>query len=489
MANKALKGLPIIFIAVISCGVLSAHITPRDYNVKSHVEYLSCRELEGRVPASRGDTLARNYIASYYSSSGLFPVIEGEYFQYFQFLHRIEERTNPLLKVVSGNDTTSYEFKKDFVGDPRSQSGTAQGKAVFIGYGIHDVEYQYNDYDKIELKNKIVFCFHHTPRDSTDERIRKLALADSYFQKIEMASSRGAVAFIYVMHGDDSPLTNVNSKYRDIIPGQHFHQQSIPVLRIDYNAFSDILIKGDCCIDDIKEKLRFRHSSQAFQIPNISVSLSVDIQYRYETTCNIVGMIEGYNTRETVIIGAHYDHMGYDKRGRLRLGANDNASGVAVLIELASLLSRAKPDCNYLFVAFGMEEWGCIGSKHFIRNIPENIGRIKAMINLDMVGRLRDDTMFLYHTQSAKEWPKYIELSNDNKLDIVIMPNRSPSDSDIFNKEKIPALFVYTGPDKIKNHANEHLFINYDGMEKILDFTFKLVRLISLEGNKLTYQD
>lgn len=492
MTNKVLIcSIVICFFSVVSYGaLLPASITSRNHNLESHVEYLSSMELGGRVPASRGDTLARNYIASHYSSLGLAPVTEGGYFQYFQFLHRIEEHTYPLFNVISDNDTTSYEFKRDFVADPRSRDGAAKGEAVFIGYGIHDLECQYNDFDEIDLKNKIVFCFHHTPKDSTDEKVRKLALANSYAKKTEMAALRGAAAFIYVMPGDGSSLTSINDKYIDRIPGQHFHQQSIPIVRLSYNAFRDMLKKGDRSIDDIKEKLRFQFSSQAFQIPDISVSLCVDIRYEYKETCNIIGMIEGHNTEKTIIIGAHYDHIGHDKKGRLRLGANDNASGVAVLIELASLLSsNPKPDCNYLFVAFGMEEWGCVGSKYFIRNMPDNLGRIKAMINLDMVGTLRDDSLFLYHLQSAREWPTYIELSNNNELNIVVMPNRSPSDSGIFNKNKIPTLFLYTGPDEINDYANEYLFLNYDGMEKILDFTFKLARLISSEGNKLNYLD
>lgn len=483
-----------LIIIVFSFFILSGKLFPthrlnRIPQLKSHVKYLSSTDLEGRVPASRGDTLSREYIASHYSNIGLIPIIDGEYFQHFPILHRIEEHNSSEFNVISySNDTTKYKFNIDYVGDHQSGSGTAHGEAVIIGYGIYAPDNNYNDYDKIDLRNKIVFCYLVTPKEIIQKNVRQFALASTYIEKTELAFSRGASAFIYIMPEGCTSLVPV-AAYHNEIPAQHFQQLNKPVLRIKYKVFKDIISHSDFCLDNLERKLHCSLHSQAYHIPNISISLSYNIKYKYKAACNIIGMMKGRNSKETIIIGAHYDHMGYDNSGMLRLGANDNASGVAVMLELASLLSITNPECNYLFVAFGMEERGCIGSKYFIRNLPYKVNKIKAMINLDMVGQLRNNTLFLYHSQSATEWPAYISSANSPEMNIVFMSNRSPSDSDIFNKAGIPTLFIYTGPDNISNYTNEYLSLNYDGMERILNFAFGLIQRISNRDNKLTFRE
>jgi hypothetical protein len=157
------------------------------------------------------------------------------------------------------------------------------------------------------------------------------------------------------------------------------------------------------------------------------------------------------------------------------------------MIELASLLSGMDtPGCNYLFVAFGMEESGCIGSRYFIRNIPDGTGNFKAMINIDMVGGMTGDTLMVWHSRSAKEWPEYLAASGTAGIDIVELGNSSPSDSDLFCRAGIPTLSLYTGPDSF-DHRREIELLNYPGMNRILNYTFRLIEMISLPDNDLTF--
>jgi len=176
------------------------------------------------------------------------------------------------------------------------------------------------------------------------------------------------------------------------------------------------------------------------------------------------------------VIGAHYDGPNF----------NDNASGVAEMLELARLCSeRGALDCNLLFAAFSLEERGLVGSKHFMNAIPDRIGTLKAMLNFDVIGRIRGDTLVVNHLQPESEWKGIASTLDKRGLVIESQRSNGPSDSQSFIRRHIPAFWLHEG-----YHGNPHKrdslsSMNLDGMERALHFAFDLICRISGDGVKL----
>ena len=487
MNNKVLI-IIVILISIPSLGFAENGFDRVD-QLRTHVEYLASDELQGRRPCSRGDTLAREYIANYFIDVGLLPIMDDEYVQYFPLVKSIQADSVAEFGVINEDgQKESYQYGKDFAENFRSGSGKASGEGLFIGYGIHSPENDYNDFNKIDMNGRIVFSFLSPSRDASDA-IRKMAYATRYYKKIELAASRNASAFVFISSPRDSLFTGLNERFENKIKRPSFYQMDIPVIKLKYSVFKDILNDCKLNVDDVEKNLKSSKNSYAFILPGCLFTISCDVKYKYCKTCNVIGFRGKKNYKKpTIVIGAHYDHLGIDRKGYLARGANDNASGVAVMMELASLLSGNNTGCNYLFVAFGMEEWVNVGSEYFMENIPDNIGEIKGMINLDMVGGLKKDTLMVWHSQSAREWPSYLEEANTIGLNLDLLPYKSsPSDSDVFCKAGIPTLFLYTGPDHFDSDKEIEL-LNYTGMNKILYFSYNLIKKISSPDNKLTYR-
>jgi hypothetical protein len=229
----------------------------RTEELKSHVSYLASDRLEGREPCSRGDTLAREYIAGRFREVGLLPVTGGSYFQPFPVLESIEADEGARFSQIGDNgEKVLYRYGEDFVAGSRSGSGAASGEGVFIGYGINSPESGYRDFDAISLKGRIVFCFLFPDRDKVTERVRELAFSVPYYRKLEIASSLGASAFVFIYPEKGSRLTGVNAKSGNRTPNQSMTQSDIPVIRIEYRVFQELLKDCNINLEDVEESLR-----------------------------------------------------------------------------------------------------------------------------------------------------------------------------------------------------------------------------------------
>jgi hypothetical protein len=236
-------------------------------------------------------------------------------------------------------------------------------------------------------------------------------------------------------------------------------------------------------------------------------TLVSDIQKINTTTHNVVGYVYAADTskvKDYVVIGAHYDHLGSGGPGSssriqdtlaVHNGADDNASGVAVMMELAAHFCREKDKLrhNLVFVAFGAEEMGILGSRYFVENSPVALPKINAMINLDMVGRLKEDTLLQVNgSGTSKEAVTIINTLNSRyDFNLRMAPEGyGPSDHAAFYGKNIPVFFMTTGA-----HMDYHTpfddreKINFEGMEKISLFTRDLVRELAFSDSRLTFQE
>ena len=203
---------------------------------------------------------------------------------------------------------------------------------------------------------------------------------------------------------------------------------------------------------------------------------------------NVVGYIDN-KAATTVVIGAHYDHLGYGDSGSLHRGekaihngADDNASGITAIIELAKRLKASElKNNNYKFVAFTGEEKGLWGSKHYVENQNENAKPINYMLNLDMVGRLKENKLMLNGTGTSSEWDEIIDECNTTSINLIKKESgMGPSDFASFYNKDIPVLSFFTGQHKdYHKPSDDPEFINYEGIESVVD----LIERIIAEGD------
>ncbi len=209
---------------------------------------------------------------------------------------------------------------------------------------------------------------------------------------------------------------------------------------------------------------------------------------------NVLGFIDN-KAENTVVIGAHYDHLGYGNEGSLyrgekaiHNGADDNASGVAVMLNLATKLKKENTNNNYLFMAFSGEEMGLLGSNYFVKNATVDTKKINYMINMDMVGRLKDSTLAVYGTGTSPIWRQTISSLNDDFNLVEKESGVGPSDHTSFYLNDIPVLHFFTGQhEDYHKPSDDQELLNYEGMYQISDYIFSIVSDLDNNG-KLVFK-
>lgn len=484
---KILYLIPLLFL--INCHGFESE----SQQLKSHVHYFASDQLEGRYPTLKGDTLSQEYIQNFFNKNGLESLnSKSSYLQNFPFLSKIKASESNKISIELPDSIYQLKHSKDFVVYTQSGSAEVSGDIVFIGYGIDEPDNNYDDYRKVDLKEKVAICYIVPPKTIAKD-LKKMAFKLNHKEKTNLLTSLGCKAVIFVLpksynkHDSIIPLKKKN-RFR-----QRSTQEHIPMIQLSYTAFEKLMRKININIDKINKNLLNSHSSLAFDLPDVRIHLDIQVKYDYKNTANIIGFLKGKDTTQSIIIGAHYDHIGISNRysdlDSICNGADDNASGVAVLLELSEFCSKNSPfGCNLCFIAFGAEESGIIGSRYLIKNLPKNIGNIKCMMNLDMVGRMQDDTLYVNHFNSADEWHEYFSVIQSFNFNFVYDKINAGSDSDSFVREGIPSIWFTTGfHADYHKPSDEYEKLNYVGMEKILLFSQDLINQVSQSSNKLTF--
>lgn len=200
---------------------------------------------------------------------------------------------------------------------------------------------------------------------------------------------------------------------------------------------------------------------------------------------NVLGYIDN-NANQTIVIGAHYDHLGYNEYGgslyrgeekQIHNGADDNASGVAVMLNLASKLKNGNKNNNYLFMSFSGEEMGLLGSNYFVKNATIPTDSINYMLNMDMVGRLKaDSTLAVYGTGTSPIFKQIINSHNDKFKLIEKESGVGPSDHTSFYLNDVPVLHFFTGQhEDYHKPSDDYDKLNYEGMETISNYIYDII--------------
>jgi len=457
--------------------------------MQDYIYYLASDELQGRLPGSEGDKAAAHYVCSKFQDAGLKLLGEGGY-QYFEVTTGIKVGEHNSLHI---GDST-YLLDEDFTPLSFSGSGEVNADIVFAGYGfsINNDTLKWDDYSDMEVKDRWVLVFRADP--DLDNVASPLSQFSTDRYKVMNAMDHGAAGVLLVNTED----FDAEDKLEKLKPERGIGSTKIPVIQITRNVAQYIISRADQSFKDLELFYKHQYGSASFSV-EVSVKGSVDLQPEKTTTQNVVGMIPG-ESEEIIILGAHFDHLGMGGESSrapgisaVHYGADDNASGIAMLIEMAQKFSGTKPESTLLFIAFGAEEMGLLGSRYFVENPLVDMDNVKAMFNFDMVGRLKEDkSITISGTGTALETDSLLSLGMDSiEFKIGKSPGGTgPSDHSTFYSEGIPVLYFTTGVhDQYHTPEDKADLINYAGMEKLGNSIFNLLDLYINNQQALTYQE
>jgi len=479
------KFLILILAVLLSSCFYTRTTSPQieEKDIYFHLKYIASDELEGRRAGTRGAELASDYIAKQFKKFGLKPAGDkGTYFQYFDFVSDVKLGDSNFVSFKINKDEIKLNFKSDFVPLSFSESGKIKGDVIFAGYGITAPEQNYDDYNGIDVQGKIVMLLKGTPDGYKAHSPFEKYLPLRY--KVSNAQSKGAIGIIFV-----DPFSEKFEKFTyDYSAGK----AGIPIIEVKSSIIDNILktCGYDFKLYDIVKRIYDSMKPNSFTINNLSVEIQTDVRYVKSKVANVIGYIEGSNPElknEYIIIGAHYDHLGWGGQGSLvpdtvaiHNGADDNGSGTAGLLELAEYLSHNRKNLNrtLVFIAFTAEEEGTIGSGFYVKNPVFPLENTIAMINMDMIGRLKEDKLTIYGTGTSPVWNDIIEkLNSDFKFNLnLVKDGYGPSDHAQFYSKNIPVLHFFTGiHSDYHKPSDDYDKINYQGQKRILDFIAKLI--------------
>ncbi len=427
-----------------------AQITPEE--VYEHIKFLASDSLKGRFPGTPESKVAANYILTDFKKSGLKPMFNNG-FQTFEI--PIKRKISSIrLKI----DDFSCKYTEEYIPLMFSPTGNFTGKAVFAGYGfdLSDSTFKWNDYENLDVKGKWVVIFRGKP-DVTGFP-ETFFDNDKEYDKVLTAADKGAIGVIFV---------NTEKYKNDELPQPCFGRvgklSAIPAIAVKRFTGERLFKKANKNLSDIENQINRLNKPVNFEI-NTTITAKLDIEPVKIQTQNVVAILEGSDPNlkdEYIVIGAHYDHLGYGGCGSgsrmpdtiaVHNGADDNASGDAGLLELAEYLAANKDKIgrSIIFVAFGAEERGLLGSKYFIEHLPVDKDNIYAMLNMDMIGKSTGKLSVL-GTGTGDNWENILnEIKYDTtQMKVEFTKNAfSGSDHASFYNAKIPVLFFYASSGK-----------------------------------------
>ncbi len=500
-----------ILISFLSCSSVKESIDTglnriSAENIMENLSFLASDSLKGRNTPSLELDVAAEFIAQKFKQYGLKP-IGNSYFQKVEFVKIDLGDTNYLI-VSKDGESIKFEIGEEFVpfnfGD-----GEVEAEVVFAGYGITAKEYGYDDYEGIDARGKIVILLRDEPQEKDSSGVFNGANPTRYSfprYKVQNAFDHGAVGVIIL----PDPLNHLILKPRGYswpkifknlprasLPIQlaYLQRNLLPAVEAGEKFIKEVF--GDInLLKEIQKSIDENLKPKSFEIENVKIKIKVSFVRENVYANNVVGFIEGTDEKlkeEVVVVGAHYDHVGYftpsaigsSEKDSIYNGADDNASGTVGMLEVAKAfgLSKSKPKRSILFIAFCGEEKGLLGSRYYVDNPLFPIEKTVAMINLDMIGRNSIDSLILIGWSYSEDMKRIAEEENSAigfKFSYDGERDFPRSDQANFARKGVPVIFFHSGEHedyhKVSDEADK---INFSKIEKVTKLCYRVVYRIA----------
>ena len=471
-----------------------------------HIRFLASDELRGRGNGSAGLERAADYIAARFEAAGLRPGgQDGEWFQPFELTAGLTIGEGNTLTVRTGTTSIGLSLGESYFPLAASPADGASADRmdlravplVFAGHGVSSPEFDYDDYDGLDVTGKVALIFSHEPQENQrDSRLngRRPLRATTLRSKAREARSRGALALL-VVSDPTHRIDQANYEHFPIVSDAGDHQ--IPVLRVSREHMAPLLREWG--LDDVAAMIDRDLVPRSRPLTGATVDYTQRLSTNRRTVRNVVGVLDGADVtraQQAIVLGAHYDHVGLggrfssapERTGEIHNGADDNASGIAALIEIArsATIDPARFPRSLVFVAFAGEERGLLGSRHYVGAPAMPLADTVTMLNLDMIGRSRggveigglDSAPTIRADIDAAALIADIDVRHGG-------PGAGRSDDASFIDKRIPALHFFTGfHDDYHRPGDDWDRVDTAGTARVATLAFELAARIAARPDR-----
>ena len=492
--------------AIASAGDACTHATaatsPIDPNrLLAHIKFLASDELRGRANGSEGLEKAAGYIAAQFEMAGLRPGVGGEWFQPFELTAGLEVNEGNALNVDAPKGPVHLTLGDSYFPIAATPSDSPvvldDVPLVFAGYGISAPEVNYDDYAGLDVDGKAVLIFSHEPQERrADSRLNgaRPLRETTLYSKALAARTRGARALL-VVSDPSHPVDQAN--YRAFLLESDAEDQGIPVLRVRRDDIAPLLRAGG--LDRIAGTIDVDLIPRSHPLKGVTIDYTQRLTTRRRTVRNIVGLLPGAGGAtddRAMVLGGHYDHVGLggrfssspERTGEIHNGADDNASGIAVLIETArnAAADRLRFPRTLVFVAFAGEERGLLGSAYYVSHPVIPLDDTVVMLNFDMVGRSHgqvevgglDTASPLEKDVKAAAQVAGVDAHKGG-------PGAGRSDDSNFLDKRVPALHFFTGfHDDYHRPSDDWERIDVAGAARVATLALELLARIAARDDR-----
>ncbi len=504
MPEVALEGAP-------DPATTEAAITTGD--LKTHIEFLASEQLQGRRTGTEGELKSVTYIADVFEHIGLAPAGDnGTYFQSFEFTAGVKLGEGNQLRLVSGAHPVAFAADTEWRPLAFSKNGRADAsEIVFAGYGIKapkSAEFdEYDSFVHLDVTDKWVLVFRYAPEDISPQMNQHFAAHSSLRYKAMTVRDLGARGLIVA----SGPNSQVDDQLVPMAFDTSLGGTSVFAVSVTDATAQQMLDYANKDLKTLQDELDSGQPQMGFKIEGLTVESTIAIAQEKAVGRNVLARLNAADrpAESVIVIGAHADHLGVGagsgslarsgEQDAIHYGADDNASGVAAMLEIAQRLNtdlRAvrridqMPKRDIIFAAWSGEELGLLGAYHFTgtyagKDPKESLRpEIAAYLNMDMVGRL-DKSVIIAGIQSSSVWPSEVERRNvPVGLSITTQnDNYLPTDATAFYLRGVPFLNAFTGAHEDYHSPRDTADkINYDGAQKIATFMSLVARsLVTME--------
>jgi len=474
--------------------------------IESDIAYFAADAMEGRDTGTEQLVEASKFLRKRLQAAGYtFPDTETDGYQEFSIAGRPKLGEKNRLEWTGSADE-ELTIDEDYRVCSFGGNGEFSAPVVFCGYGIDDPENNFNEFAGLDLEGKVALIMRRVPRQLQfgSLYVNKRGIIDATHaglrSKMKNAKERGAIAVLFV----NDPHT-ARQKKDDLFSfgyGGSASADESPVFQITIDAANQLLEPGmSKKLTQLEVDIDKDMKPRSQLLDDVVASGRADMNFDNTQTGNVIAVLEpaDLEAMETVIVGAHYDHVGWGAYGSLapgtkaiHNGADDNASGSIALLTLAERLSEQAGKLNrrVVLIWFSGEERGLLGSKHYVGQPIYPLDETVAMLNLDMVGRLADEKLTVFGVGSSKVWDEWLNtIENETELNFFRkQKSLGPSDHAPFYQAGIPVLHLFTGLHEDYHRPTDDVDeINAQGVSRVVDVLEALVLNLAEGTERLDY--